>query len=107
VTKEKSIDTIWPKWQAAIKRFSFLGVSAKDNSKHLTMRRLSQLLVLALASSSILLYQFLQPAIGGRGQFLKVSCHSWGLDKAALKGILWDSASMNSRGSEVPTGPRK
>jgi hypothetical protein len=24
-----------------------------------------------------------------------------------LKGILWDSASMNSRGSEVPTGPRK
>jgi hypothetical protein len=35
------------------------------------MRRLSQLLVLALSSSSILLYQFLQPAIGGRGQFLK------------------------------------
>jgi hypothetical protein len=24
-----------------------------------------------------------------------------------LKGILWDSAAMNSRGSEVPTGPRK
>jgi hypothetical protein len=24
-----------------------------------------------------------------------------------LKGILLDSASMNSRGSEVPTGPRK
>jgi hypothetical protein len=24
-----------------------------------------------------------------------------------LKGILWDSASMNLRGSEVPTGPRK
>jgi hypothetical protein len=24
-----------------------------------------------------------------------------------LKGILWDSASMNSKGSEVPTGPRK
>jgi hypothetical protein len=24
-----------------------------------------------------------------------------------LKGILWDSASINSRGSEVPTGPRK
>jgi hypothetical protein len=38
---------------------------------------------------------------------LKVSCHSWGLDKAALTGILWDSASMNSRGSEVPTGRRK
>jgi hypothetical protein len=24
-----------------------------------------------------------------------------------LKGILWDSAAMNSRGSEIPTGPRK
>jgi hypothetical protein len=84
-----------------------LSVSAKDNFKHLAMRRLSQLLVLALSSSNILLYQFLQPAIGGRGQSLKVSCHSWGFDKAALKGILWDSASMNSRGSEVPTGPRK
>jgi hypothetical protein len=24
-----------------------------------------------------------------------------------LKGILWDSAAMNSQGSEVPTGPRK
>jgi hypothetical protein len=24
-----------------------------------------------------------------------------------LKGILWDSASMNSKGSEVSTGPRK
>jgi hypothetical protein len=24
-----------------------------------------------------------------------------------LKGILWDSTSMNSKGSEVPTGPRK
>jgi hypothetical protein len=31
------------------------------------MWRLSQLLVLTLSSSSILLYQFLQPAIGGRG----------------------------------------
>jgi uncharacterized membrane protein len=55
----------------------------------------------------ILLYQFLHPTIGGRGQVLKASCHSWGLDKAALKGILLDSALMNSRGSEVPTGPRK
>jgi hypothetical protein len=45
------------------------------------------------------LYQFLQPAIGGRGQFLKASCHNWGPDKAALKGILLDSASINSRGS--------
>jgi hypothetical protein len=24
----------------------------------------------------------------GRGQFLKASCHSWGFDKAALKGNL-------------------
>jgi hypothetical protein len=24
-----------------------------------------------------------------------------------LKGILWDSAAINSRGSEIPTGPRK
>jgi hypothetical protein len=30
-----------------------------------------------------------------------------GFDKAALKGILWDSATMNSEGSEIPTGPRK
>jgi hypothetical protein len=29
---------------------------------------------------------------------LKASCHSWGFDKAALKGILWDSTSMNSKG---------
>jgi hypothetical protein len=95
------------KWQAAIKRFSFLGVSARDNSKHWAMRRLSQLLVLALLSASILLYQFLQPAIGGKGQFLKASCHKGGPDKAALEGILLDSTSMNSRGSEVPTGPKK
>jgi hypothetical protein len=27
------------------------------------------------------LYQFLQPAIGGRGQFLKASCHNWALIK--------------------------
>jgi hypothetical protein len=38
---------------------------------------------------------------------LKASCHLWGFDKAALKGILWDSASMNSKWSEVPTGPRE
>jgi hypothetical protein len=84
-----------------------LWVSAKDSSKHWAMRRLSQLLVLALLSASILLYQFLQPAIGGKGQFLKASCHKGGPDRAALKGILLDSASMKSWGSEVPTGPRK
>jgi hypothetical protein len=95
------------KGQAAIKRLSFLRVSARDNSKRWVIRRVSQLLVFALLSASILLYQFLQPAIGGRGQFLKPSCHSWGPDKATLKGILLDSASINSRGSEIPTGPRK
>jgi hypothetical protein len=112
VTKEESVDTIWPEvagcyQKIAIKRFSFLGVSARDNSKHWAMRRLSQLMVLALLSASILLYQFLQPAIGGKGQFLKASCHRGDPHKAALKGILLDSASINSRGSEVPTGPRK
>jgi hypothetical protein len=95
------------KWQAAIKRFLFFGVSAKDSSKHWAMQRLSQFLVLVLLSASTLLYQFLQPAIGGKGQFLKVSCHRGSLDKAALKAILLDSAAMNSRGSEVPTGLRK
>jgi hypothetical protein len=105
--KRKTLTPFDQKWQTAIKRFSFLGVSARDNSKHWVMRRLSQLLVLALLSASILLYQFLQPAIGGKGQFLKASCHRGGPNKAALKGILLDSASMNSRGSEVPTGPRK
>jgi hypothetical protein len=34
----------------------------------------------------------------GRGQFLKVSCHSWGFVGDVLKGILWDSAAMNSEG---------
>jgi hypothetical protein len=71
------------------------------------MRRLSKDWVLALLSASTLLYQFLQPAIGGKGQFLKASYHKEGLDKAALKGILWDSAAINLRGSEIPTGPRK
>jgi hypothetical protein len=55
------------KWQAAIKRLSFMGISAKDNSKHWVMRRVSQLLVFALLSASILLYQLILPAIGGRG----------------------------------------
>jgi hypothetical protein len=95
------------KWEAAIKRLSFLGVSARDNSKQWEIRRLSQFFVLGLSSLRILWYQFLQPAIGGRGQFLKVSCHSWGFVSDALKGILWDSAAMNSEGSEIPRGPRK
>jgi hypothetical protein len=71
------------------------------------MRRLSQVLVLELLFASTLLYQFLQPAIGGKGQFLKASCDSKGLDRAALKGIHWDSAAINSRGLEILTGPRK
>jgi hypothetical protein len=62
---------------------------------------------LGLSSSSILLYQFLQPAIGGRGQFLKASCHSWGFDSDVLKGILWDSAAMNSEGSGDSYGPEE
>jgi hypothetical protein len=52
-------------------------------------------------------YFFCEYQIKGKGQFLKASCHKGGLDKAALKGILVDSAAMNSWGSEAPTGPRK
>jgi hypothetical protein len=44
------------KWQAAIERLSFLGVSARDNSKHWVIWRVSQLMVFALLSVSILLY---------------------------------------------------
>jgi hypothetical protein len=87
-SKRKAFAPLDQKWEAAIKRLSFLGVSARNNSKQGAMRRLSQLFVLGLSSSSILLYQFLQPAIGGRGQFLKASCHSWGFDSDVLKGIL-------------------
>jgi hypothetical protein len=57
------------------------------------------LLVLGLSSSSILLYQFLQHAIGGRGQFLKASCHSWGFDSDALKD------NNNARSARTPTQP--
>jgi hypothetical protein len=88
MTKKKSIDTIRPKVIGRNQKILILGVSTKDNSKQWAMRRLSQLLVLALSSSSVLLYQFLQPAIGGRGQSLKAYCHSWDFDKAALKRIL-------------------
>jgi hypothetical protein len=105
--KMKAFAPLDQKWEAAIKRLSFLGVSAGDNSKQWEIRRLSQFFVLGLSSSSTLLYQFRQPAIGGRGQFLKVSCYSWGFVSDVLKGILWDSAAMNSEGSEIPTGPRK
>jgi hypothetical protein len=88
MAKKKGIGTIRPKMTGCNQKILIFGVSAKDNSKQWAMRRLSQLLVLALSSSSIFSYQFLQPAIRGRGQFLKASCHLWGFDKAALKGIL-------------------
>jgi hypothetical protein len=88
MAKKKSIGTIQAKITGCNQKILIFGVSAKDNSKQWAVRRLSQLLVLALSSSSILLYQFLQPTIGGRDQSLKASCHSWGFDKAALKGIL-------------------
>jgi hypothetical protein len=57
--KRKVLTLFDQKWQAAIKRSSFFGVSAKDSSKHWAIRRLSQVLVLALLSASTLLYQFL------------------------------------------------
>jgi hypothetical protein len=34
MTKKESVEPFGQKWQAVIRRFSFLGVSAKDNSKH-------------------------------------------------------------------------
>jgi hypothetical protein len=88
MAKKKGIGTIRPKMTGCNQKILIFWCFSKDNSKQWAMRRLSQLLVLTLSSSIILLYQFLQPAIGGRGQFLKASCHSWGFDKAALKGIL-------------------
>jgi hypothetical protein len=33
MTKKKALALFDQKWQAAIRKFSFLGVSAKDNSK--------------------------------------------------------------------------
>jgi hypothetical protein len=43
--KRKALTPFDQKWQAAIRRLSLLGVSARDNSKHWAIRRLSQLLV--------------------------------------------------------------
>jgi hypothetical protein len=76
VAKEEGIDAIRPEMAGCNQKAFVLAGSAKDNSKHWVVRRVSQLLVFALLSVSILLYQFLQPAIGGRGQFLKASCHN-------------------------------
>jgi hypothetical protein len=43
----------------------------------------------------------------GQGLVLESILPFMGLDSAALNGILWDLAAMNSEGSEIPTGPRK
>jgi hypothetical protein len=43
----------------------------------------------------------------GQRPVLESACHSWGFDSDALKGILWDSAVMNSEGLEISTGPRR
>jgi hypothetical protein len=40
--KRKAFAPLDQKWEAAIKRLSFLGVSARDNSKQWEIRRLSQ-----------------------------------------------------------------
>jgi hypothetical protein len=68
MAKKKGIGTIRPKMTCCNQKILIFGVSSKDNSKQWAMRRLSQLLVLALSSSSILFCgQFFQPAIGGKG----------------------------------------
>jgi hypothetical protein len=67
--KKKAFAPLDQKWQAAIKRLSFLGVLARDNSEQWEIRRLSQFFVLGLSSSSTLLYQFLQPAMRAEASF--------------------------------------
>jgi hypothetical protein len=107
MTKEESIDAVRPKMTGCYQKiFIFWGLGQRE------LQALSNPEgVPSLGLNTVIhkdpLYQFLQPTIGGKGQFLKASCHREGLVKAALKGILWDSAAMNSRGSETPTGPRK
>jgi hypothetical protein len=103
----KALTPFDQKWQAAIRRFSFFGVSARITP---SIERCGGcpncwFWRYYLQVSSYTNFSNLQ--LGGKGQFLKASCHRGGPDKAALKGILWDSAAMNSRGSEIPTGPRK
>ena len=102
--KMKALIVSDQKWEAATKRESFLGVSAKDNSRQWLMSWLSQWLLLL---SSILLYQFRHPVIGGNGQFLNVFGHRFGEVIPDLKGILWVSFSIISEGSGFPIGPRK
>jgi hypothetical protein len=85
--KRKALTPFDQKWQAAIKRFSFFGVSAKDNSKDWAMRRLSQLLVLVLLSASILLYQFLQPALEAKASSGKHIATGEALIKPLWKGF--------------------
>jgi hypothetical protein len=55
MAKKKSIGTIRPKMTGCNQKILIFGVSTKDNSKQWAMRRLSQLFVLALPSSRILL----------------------------------------------------
>jgi hypothetical protein len=77
------------KWQAAIKRFSFLGVSAKDNSKHWAMRRLSQLLVLALLSASSSYTNFSNRKLGAKASSWKHLATREALIKPLWKGFSW------------------
>jgi hypothetical protein len=112
--KRKALTPFDQKWQAAIKRFSFLGVSAKDNSKHWAMRRLSQLLLLALSSSSILLYQFSNLQLGaGASPWRYLAIHG------VLTKLLWKGSSEiqlqwtregqrfpRAQGSRMVIGPR-
>jgi hypothetical protein len=70
------------------------------------MRRLSQLLVLALSSSSILLYQFLQPAIGAEARLWKhLAIH--GFRQSCFERDPLRFGFNELKRLEVPTGPRK
>jgi hypothetical protein len=61
------------------------------------------------------LYQFLQPAIGGRGQFLKVSCHHgvsivlpWkGSSEIRLQWTQKGRRFPRARGNKMVIGPRR
>jgi hypothetical protein len=67
MAEKEGIYAVRPKVAGCNQKALILGVSARDSSKQWEIRRLSQFFVLGLSSSSTLLYQFLQPAIGGRG----------------------------------------
>jgi hypothetical protein len=73
------------------------------------------LLVLALSSSSILLYQFLQPAIGGRGGLWKhLAIHGvstkllWkGFSEIRLQRTQKDRRFPRARGNRMVISPRR